>query len=122
MERTIEQIKEQIAKIPLGSYCYGSAIGEVPEIVDGKPKYTTITCPFWSESYCSFLKVEEDLLLSDHVKICGMQDIEDAVYAKKRIGKPQVWTNEKGESMKFTKDGFEITDENGETRNTLDEQ
>lgn len=119
-EPTLEELKAQIARIPIGSYCYGSAIGAVPEIVYGKQKWTTITCPFWSECYCSFLKVEEDLLLSDQVKICGMQDIEDAVHAKNRIGKPQIWTNEKGDTLKFTKEGFEITNEKGETRNTLE--
>lgn len=119
-EPTLEELKAQIARIPIGSYCYGSAIGAVPEIVYGKQKWTTITCPFWSECYCSFLKVEEDLLLSDQVKICGMQDIEDAVHAKNRIGKPQIWTNEKGDTLKFIKEGFEITNEKGETRNTLE--
>ncbi|MCG3167830.1 MAG: hypothetical protein POELPBGB_03625 [Bacteroidia bacterium] len=109
METTLEELKEQIAKIPIGSYCYGSAIGEIPKIVDGKPKYTTISCPFWTENFCSFLKVEDFGLLEDQVKICGMQDIEDAVKVHARIGKPMKWENEKGEIFRFTKDGFEIT-------------
>lgn len=88
-EPTLEELKAQIARIPIGSYCYGSAIGATPEIVDGKQQWTTITCPFWNECYCSFLNIEDDMMLPDHTKICGMQDVEDAIRLVGKMGKPR---------------------------------
>jgi hypothetical protein len=62
--------------IPKGDYCY---------TITGKP-YTnpTKTCPYWEyrgeyEAYCHFLKEEDDILLWDQVKICGVNMREEDV-------------------------------------------
>ena len=103
------KLKKKVGKIPIGDYCYGSAIGEKPKKVNGRLKWTTILCPFWSKTYCSFMNIHEYAFLEDQTKICRIRDYKDVLKVKGRKGKTPEWINDKGETLKFRKDGIEIT-------------
>lgn len=76
------KLKKRIKKIPVGSYCYGSAIGDKGKMVNGKRQRNGGCCTFFhgmeklskdgeQQFYCSFLHKADDFLLTDQVKICG---------------------------------------------------
>ena len=76
MEDITQEELDIVAKIPVGYYCYGPAIGDKGIVVkeEGRRyrKYTTIGCPYCKDDYCSFVKEYDDLLLPDQVKICNI--------------------------------------------------
>jgi hypothetical protein len=50
---TEEEIK-LIGKIPVGDYCYGSALEDKGEEIEGKRVFKTIRCPYHTKpDYCS---------------------------------------------------------------------
>lgn len=72
----MEEVKTDEA-IPHGPYCYGS-LSPMDERgimrVHGK-------CPYWESrgerlAYCRYLQQEDDFILWDQVKICGVNDGE----------------------------------------------
>jgi hypothetical protein len=76
------KLKKRIKKMPIGSYCYGFAIGDKGRMVNRKRKWITICCPYFhgmkklskdgeDQCHCSFLNEVDDFLLTDQVKICG---------------------------------------------------
>ena len=75
------KLKKKIKKIPVGRWCYGSAIGDKGKVVNHKRDWVTICCPYFHDvskindededvSYCSFIKKTDDFLLTDMIKIC----------------------------------------------------
>jgi len=76
------KLKKRIKKIPVGSYCYGTALGDKGKMIHGKRKRDTIYCPYWKwvgklskdgdkQAYCSLVHEVDDFSLADQVKICG---------------------------------------------------
>ena len=74
-----KKLKKMMPLIPVGSWCYGYALGNMKKgklIWESK----TIFCPFFHDrpddpelgkmAYCDFLKVKTDNELTDQVKIC----------------------------------------------------
>lgn len=61
--------------IPHGPYCYASI---APMDENGRMKISGM-CPYWERrgeqnAYCAYLREEDDLMLWDQVKICGVND------------------------------------------------
>jgi len=139
------KLKKQIKKMPIGSYCYGSAIGDKGKIVNGKRKWETIFCPNFhgmknpskdgeSQCYCSFLNKADDFLLADQVKICGdyagffpefkkHKGLSSEEYMKIYKPKEWVWMQEKPEGMGMIRWLFEFEKkQERERKETLKEQ
>ena len=76
--------------IPSGPYCYEIVAFATAE--DGTPTPKTRVCPFWerrvdedgtSQAYCAYLdEGEDDLLLLDQVKVCGVNDPDGEAEAR----------------------------------------
>ena len=83
MKRLPRKFKAKIKRIPAGPYCYGEFLGSHPKTVNGIREWKGGFCPYWHRAkgeagedatYCSFVK-QSDVLLADHIKICGDYDI-----------------------------------------------
>ena len=107
--RLPRKLKKKIKKLPIGSYCYGSTIGDKGRMVNGRRRYKTVHCPFgMHQTHCGLLNTHEYLMLSDSVKICGIEELKDAMHLKEsKSKKHQIWYDEEGNAVRFTKDGFE---------------
>lgn len=71
VKRFPRKLKKQIKKIPVGSYCYGSAIGDKGRMINKELVQKTISCPFHTTYFCKFLKQYDDTHLPDATKICN---------------------------------------------------
>lgn len=105
MEKIPRKLKKKVGKIPVGEFCKGRAIGAKPKKVNGMFDHKIIVCPFWSETYCSFMNVHEFGFLAEKLKLCGINKVQDVLAAKARKGKPKIWTDGEGGKLEFLKDG-----------------
>jgi hypothetical protein len=69
--------------IPKGDYCY-TITRQVYTNKDGIPVLPIKLCPYWErrgeyEAYCHYLNEEDDTILWDQVKICGVNMREEDV-------------------------------------------
>lgn len=67
-------------KIPFGPYCY--TITDITSKKDGLPLIHTQPCGYFEVlkngiTRCKFLQIEDDILLQDGCKICGIRDTDD---------------------------------------------
>jgi len=60
-----------VGKIPIGSWCYGSALGDEGEVIDGVRKFKTISCPYQKGKHgCSYLGIRDEWI--PEVKACNI--------------------------------------------------
>lgn len=77
MEDITQEELDIVAKIPVGHYCYGPALGDKGVVVEENGrryrKYKTVSCPYCTGDYCSFVDRHDEDLLPDQVKICNIK-------------------------------------------------
>ena len=61
-----------VGKIPIGDWCYGSALENEGEVINGVREFKTISCPYQKGKHsCTYLGIKDELI--PEVKACNIK-------------------------------------------------